>query len=511
MSARTSAWVSLRQSWRSLTSMRTALVLLFLLALGAVPGSLLPQEPLDPFAVERYRDAHRVAGRVYGALGLFDTFAAPWFVGLYVLICVSLVGCLTPRIRVHAKALRGRPPAPPRDLGRLPRSAELVTTAAPEDALKAVAARLRGRRWRVERREHADGSTSVAAEKGYVRETGNLVFHLCVLAIIGGVAVGSLLGYEGRAIVVEGTGFTNTAVAYDELVPGRLTGPEDLPAFTLTLDDFDADYLDNGQPTEFEASVRYADGLGEPTRRARLRVNHPLSVAGSRVYLLAHGYAPHIVVRDVRGAVIYDEVSPFLPRDGSFLSTGVIKVPDVGAGLPQIGVRAAFLPTVDVARDGRLYSRFPDAQAPALSYEAFAGDLGLDAGVPQNVYELDTSGLVRTGGGFLLPGETSGPLAGGATMTFVGFREWANIQVARDPGQRVVLLAAVLALTGLVTSLRVRRRRFWVRARAVGGGTVLAVGGLPRRDAPAFSAEFDSLVADLTAALPAPPDPKGTP
>ena len=44
-----SGW--LRWSWRQLTSMRTALILLFLLALASVPGSVLPQEGIDPAAV----------------------------------------------------------------------------------------------------------------------------------------------------------------------------------------------------------------------------------------------------------------------------------------------------------------------------------------------------------------------------------------------------------------------------------------------------------------------------
>lgn len=505
------ALVSLRQAWRRLTSMRTALLLLFLLAIAAVPGSLLPQRPLNPFAVDRFLARHRVVGPVYDRLGFFDTFGSPWFVTLYGLLVISLVGCLIPRIRLHARALRGRPPAPPRSFARLPQRAEILTTAGASDSVDVVAAMLRARRWRVERRQ-TGGEASASAEKGYARETGNLVFHVAVLAIIAGVAAGALFGYEGRAIVVEGTGFTNTAIAYDELEPGRLTRVDDLPPFTLELDDFDAEYTEGGVPTEFRADVRYAAGLDEPRRRATLRVNHPLTVAGSRVYLLAHGYAPRIVVRDRDGDVLYDEVTPFLPQDGSFLSTGVVKVPDVATGLPQIGVRAAFLPTVDVTRDGRLFSRFPDATAPALTYEAFAGDLGLDSGVPQNVYELDTARMVRTGGGLLLPGETSPPLAGGATMTFVGFREWANLQVARDPAQRPVLGAAVLALGGVITSLRVRRRRLWVRAGAAHGGTVVEVGGLPRREAAAFADEFADLLREIRTALPGsavvvPPEP----
>jgi cytochrome c biogenesis protein len=51
-----------RNAWRSLTSMGTALVLLFLLALGAIPGALLPQRSLNAGKVNDYLAAHPVIG-----------------------------------------------------------------------------------------------------------------------------------------------------------------------------------------------------------------------------------------------------------------------------------------------------------------------------------------------------------------------------------------------------------------------------------------------------------------
>ncbi|WP_430459209.1 cytochrome c biogenesis protein ResB, partial [Rhodococcus qingshengii] len=44
----------LRQNWRRLTSMSTALVLLFLLALAALPGAMLPQRNLNVQKVSQY-------------------------------------------------------------------------------------------------------------------------------------------------------------------------------------------------------------------------------------------------------------------------------------------------------------------------------------------------------------------------------------------------------------------------------------------------------------------------
>ena len=48
-----------RWTWRQLTSMRTALLLLFLLALAAIPGSVIPQENVDTVRVSRWQDQHQ--------------------------------------------------------------------------------------------------------------------------------------------------------------------------------------------------------------------------------------------------------------------------------------------------------------------------------------------------------------------------------------------------------------------------------------------------------------------
>ncbi|MGH3683322.1 MAG: cytochrome c biogenesis protein ResB, partial [Natronosporangium sp.] len=43
-----------RNGWRQLTSMRTALMLLFLLALASIPGSVLPQRSVSIEDVNAY-------------------------------------------------------------------------------------------------------------------------------------------------------------------------------------------------------------------------------------------------------------------------------------------------------------------------------------------------------------------------------------------------------------------------------------------------------------------------
>ena len=82
----------LRWGWRQLTSMRTALILLFLLAVASVPGSLLPQQGIDPAAVQQYYASHPGLAPWLARLSLFNVFAAPWFAAVYLLLFLSLAG-----------------------------------------------------------------------------------------------------------------------------------------------------------------------------------------------------------------------------------------------------------------------------------------------------------------------------------------------------------------------------------------------------------------------------------
>ena len=486
---------SLRRAWRTLVSMRTALLLLFLLALAAVPGSLLPQRSLNPSGVAGYYEDHPSLAPFLDKLYAFDVYASPWFGAIYLALMVSLVGCLTPRIRLHVRALRSKPPAPPRNLSRLPVSSSFVTSSPPDEVY--AAARRSLRRWRI--RSYDDG---LAAERGYARESGNLAFHLALLGLLAGIAMGAAWGYRGSVLIVEGDTFVNTPAAYDELHPGRLNGTDDLPPFEVAVEDFRAKFLPNGAPSSYEVDVRWRDDAAAPEKRRTVRVNEPLSVRGARVYLLDHGYALHFTARLPDGTVVYDQWQPFLPDRGAsnLVSDGVVKVADLGGGLPDVGLRGRFVPTF-ARRGTSVFSAAPEALIPAFVYEAYAGDLGLDDGAPQNVYFLDTTEMVRTGEGVVFLGETVARLPGGLTVQFDGVKDFAVLHVNHDPGKRVVLVAAIVALTGLIVSLRVRRRRFWVRATETEAGTLVEVGGLARQDPAGYEPEFERLASSLSKSL----------
>jgi len=475
-----------RWAWRQLTSMRTALVLLFLLALAAVPGSLVPQRSVDAARAAQFAAENPTLATWYDRLSLFSVYSSPWFAATYLLLFVSLVGCVLPRSRAHLAASLARPPKAPRNLGRLPVHATTTTNRTPEDAIADARSALKARRFRV---DVVDGALS--AEKGYLRETGNLVFHLSLVLLLVAVALGHLLGYKANVLVVEGSAFSNTVSAYDTWTPGPLADESSMAPFTVELDDLKVRYQESGQqrgaPRDFRATVRYTASPDAEEKSYVLRVNHPLKVDGVKVFLLGNGYAPVFTVRDKAGEVVSSGPVPFLPRDGNNTSTGVVKVPGTS---PQLGFEGVFLPTAVLDPQAGPISVYPDLRLPRAVLTAFTGDLGVDDGTPQSVYSLDKRGMTQvtgTNGRNLVqslgPGATM-TLPSGETLTFDGVRLWTSLQVSRDPGVTPALGAAVLALAGLMLSLFVRRRRVWVRATAGDDGrTLVEVAGLARTEA----------------------------
>jgi len=489
----------LRWGWRQLTSMRTALVLLFLLALASIPGSVLPQEGIDPAAVSQYYAAHPALAPLLARLSGFDVFGAPWFAAIYLLLFTSLAGCVLPRAYRMARSARQPPPKAPRHIGRLPQATSFAAPAAPDQALGSAAGFLTKRRFRVR-----TGEGWVSAEKGYLHEVGNLLFHVALLGLLASVALGGLFGYKANKLLVEHQTFANTPAGLDVFRPGRLVTATDLQPFSITLRSFSARYVETGpqrgQPLEYNARLSYSASYGGRLRSYDLQVNHPLNVDGVQVFLIGHGYAPEFKVTDGTGRVVFDQPVPFIPLEQSGLtSAGVIKVP--GASPRELGFAGVFLPTEVVTPAGTLASVFPAAWIPRVSLVSYAGNLGMNGGQPQSVYSLDTRHMhqLDVAPRPLAPGQSIVLPHGLGTLTFTGYVQWASLAITYDPGQMPALISALTALAGLILSFLVRRRRLFVRA--VAGdtcGAVVEFGGLTRSDAAGgFEAEFAELAGEI--------------
>ena len=482
-----------RNIWRQLTSMRTALILLFLLALASLPGALLPQWSLNSAKTAQYIIDHPTLGPLLDRFGFFEVFGSPWYAAIYLLLFISLIGCLLPRTWSSSASCGCR------RWRRRATSAGCRTTTrtevpgSPDEVADRIVAGLKG--WRIARRtepaapgEPRRRGVTISAEKGYLREVGNLVFHLSLLGLLVAIAVGKMVGYEGSVIVNAGSQFCSTSPAsYDNFRPGLLVDGTDMAPFCVDVEQFTASYTDAGQASGFVAQIRAQSGADAGTDRwtsGELQVNDPLRMDGERLYLLGHGFTPHFQVTYPDGTV-RDYSQPFAPEpnDPNFTSEGAVKVLDPPGATgdevrkQQLAIVGIFAPTA-LLHGAIMTSSFPSADNPGVAVDVYRGDLGMEGGRSQSVFAIDTSQvdkglLTKQARANLMLGESM-TLDDGTQITFTGYNEWVSLQTSYDPAQVWALVFAVTLLVGLMVSLVFKRRRVWFRLR-------LPVAGRPIR------------------------------
>ncbi|WP_457963426.1 cytochrome c biogenesis protein ResB [Arthrobacter sp. D1-29] len=498
----------LRWAWTQLTSMRTALFLLLLLAVAAVPGSLFPQRPANPSTVTEYIRNNPGYGKLLDTLQLYDVYSSAWFSAIYLLLFISLIGCVVPRAMAHYKAMRSQPPRTPKRLSRLPEYGTLVVPAAAglpaSDAIHSAAGLLKKRGYRVEVRDDDGARPSLGAERGFMKEVGNLLFHTSLIGVLVSVAVGGLFGYSGQRILVEGDTFVNTLVGYDQFTPGTNFQSSQLQPYSIQLDKFDITFDREskgkfGQPIDFSAAVTTKENPDAPARQETLKVNDPVTLGGTSIYLTGNGYAPLVTVRDGAGNVAFQGPVVGKLQGENYYSSVVIKVPD--AKPDQLGFQGFFLPTAFVTPEGVSFSGDPELFNPQLTLNSYYGDLGLDDGAPQNVFELDVGDLtplnarnLDAGGLTLTPGASLTLPDGKGSISFDGVKRYVGVDIHHNPGQLYALIFALLAVAGLVMSLYVNRRRVWIRTGThEDGRTMVEYGLLARGEDHRLAAESAAL------------------
>jgi cytochrome c biogenesis protein len=380
----------------------------------------------------------------------------------------------------------------------------------------------------------------VSAERGYLREAGNLVFHLALVGLLVAFAVGKLFGYEGQVIVLTGGHqFCNSGILnYDSFQAGALVDGTSLSPFCVKVNSFDADYLPNGQPVQYRSNIGYqvgddlAAGASGPWRPYLLEVNSPLRIVGDRIYLIGNGYAPTFTVTFPDGTARTQTIQWRTADPTTMLAEGATKfdrpglTDEAARRRNQIAVTGLLAPT---SSGGKVItSVYPALLRPEVAVDVLRGDLGLDDGRGQSIFEvpkqrLDSGAVKRVARQNLLPGQQL-RLDDGTTVRFDSVSKWVSLQISHDPTQDWVLVFAVLILLGLATSLTIKRRRFWVRIRTEpasdddraatgeatastdgrpaedadrGRRTVIELGGLARTDQAGYGEEFARMRADL--------------
>lgn len=498
---------AVKENWRRLRTMRTALWLLGVLAVESIVATIVPQEVNVPETVADWRSGEAGPGRTVSEgldlLGAYDVYASPLFLMTLLLLFTSLTACLVPRIRGWWRITRHSVPPLTRHLGDQDHVTTMATRLGPDEAQATVRGRLAEAGYRTRDGELVGRGTQVAGEKGVaLREGGSLLFHLSFYVLLVSIVLGQLLTFEGFVGVVEGETFTDTEIGYWIADPGRWFGPEDHSGFQVTNDEFRVEWFRDpefgGTPRVFEADLTITTADGE-TRTAMVKGNSPVVIDGFKVHLLGWGYAPRVVVRQGR-EVVYDGFLTTTVNEETGAFRGAVKAP---AADPDVGLDAFLVPYAPEGDDGQpVLTGAPWADAPLLVFRSFTGDLQLSAA--QNVNTLDTTLLEEGPRGGLRLGQVA-ELPGDVTVEFAELRRWTNFQVSRRPQVPGLLFGSALLLGGLVPALYAYRRRVWVGIeRAADGRTLVTVAGRAFQRPQAFEDEFAELAEDLRLALDAP-------
>ena len=449
----------LRRAWRGLLRMSTALWLLGSLAVVAAIATFVPQEPVTPATVARWRDDPEAgpgatATALLDATGMFDVFGAWWFNALLGLLLVSLSGCLALRLRRYVRSVR-RPPST-----RAPSAAESVripTRVPATVALDVAADVMRQRGFALVRT-----GPVVAGQRVGWREGGSLAFHCSVYLVLAGAVIGHTQGFTGQVDLAEGRAFSETRIAYDVAEPGRAFGLADHRGFRLRLDDFTLRTHPDGSPADYTATVSVGpEGAG---RTERLRINQPLRERGVLVHLMRYGVAPELVVRDADGREVFrDAVRLRGGGGGAWNGAAKVRLGDPRDGT-QLAVDVAVLPTGDGAGPTVVDPRAGTSAAlpadPLVVVDLYAGDLGLEVARPLGDARDTWQPGAITGRAQLREGDIAA-LGPAHTVELVRVGAWAGFQVSHAPGRLLLLAGAAVMMAGLAIALLAYDRRIW--------------------------------------------------
>lgn len=498
--------------WRSLRSMRTALILLLLLALASVIGSLIPQEMNSPARVAQFILDHPLLSLFYRKAGFFEVFGSWWFTLITTLLFISLFACLIPRTRATIRGARQRP-IQAREIDAFPLYREVRVEAAPGAVLASSRRVLSRRLFRT-----SAGESQIAAEKGTAREIGSLLFHWAFVLILLGVLIGKGTGYVGHATVIEGQTWVDARSNYfGQLRTGRFF-TENFSGIGIHLIDFQDPFRSSGIPMDFVSTVQLLDPSGAVAETTDIRVNHPAHFRGTDIFQYGFGWAPVVQIR--RGGQVIasgpvamgQDVPPegvpalALPWNGTEKLTSLS--PNIGVSLEFWPDSAAFLQVQATGQPVQMIT----LNAPIIRFSAYQGKI-FD---PATSTRLDTSGMTKVSSHLVGQGQTvdlrtgeplepdphTGKIDYGnrLTITFPGVRQYSVLQVSRDRGVSIVLLAAILLVLGLLPALYTARRKVWVRVQPAGTGSMVQVGGFSLQRKSQFEEEFARLVKALAEA-----------
>jgi cytochrome c biogenesis protein len=456
-------------------SVRFNIFLGCLIAIFSAVGTFLPQIPDAPEKVNAYQAAHPGASRALAAAGFFDLYHSWWFMGMLGLMAFDIVLCkLWNRPPDHG--IVALPPEMTREtelekhlarkeeaLRVKPFRASLRAPLAPGEASQKARRLLARELYHLRDESAGEAGSSFVATRHRFQRWGSYTAHIALVVILLGALMKGLWGFVEMVPVLE----------------GRSMPVRSKPGWEIFLDKFTIKYYDGTlEPKSYASVLRVQKGetvLGEKT----IGVNDPLDIDGVRFYQASWGAGGMFRTATLRLGEHELELPQRTPE----------RIPDT----PFTVAADLLLPDFRI-NDGRADSGSLDLKNPAVRVSFAIGPrkakpLWLFLNNPGLCYAEDEDGML------IRAPKPPFELAAVDPVLFSG------IQVAYDPGYKVVLAGSILWLLGMIGTFYLHRRRLWVVVEPDGDGARVSVGGWSSRGPEEFAREFEALMRGLRAAL----------
>lgn len=415
--------------WRLFTSVRFALILILIQAVGFFLGVVISQVPQEiAFNPQDYagwvesqaRPRYGVFTNLFFLLGLFDVFHAVWFRASLALLFVAIIICTTNRFpAIYQSTIKAKPTV---NEGFLRTSKHRAHFRLAGD-LESLVAALRQRRFAVTLTQGQD-RTHLYADKYAWAKYATFVSHLGLILFLTAGFLTNVFGYQRFLIIPDDHSQPIYPVFHAEQMQVLNEG-------------FTVEYYEDGRPKDYYSNlVIYKDG--KEAARGQIRVNQPMDFGDFRFHQNSFGPTVKVDIATTGGQRLFSE--------NMVLGQAFGNVPFDLVAIPTTEINAVVaLVEGNTTTDIRGGTFIRGGQEASLAVMGFSGNT---MGQPAFTMRLR-------------PGETQE--REGLRVTFQGTGFFSGVVARKDPGATFVWLGAALFVPAVWTTFWCARRRLWLQ------------------------------------------------
>lgn len=424
------------------SSVKLALITLFLLSFTSIVGTVIPQKESLDWYIHNYSET---TAKIFQVLSIPDMYNSWWFLGLLGILASNLIICSIDRFPGVWKQIKADNLAT--DLKRLQRMRLSATweskksEAALSNELSSV---LSQKGWKTTQRKR-DNALLLFAQKGAMTRTGVYFVHASILIIFIGAIIGEMFGFKGSIMLPE-TQATDSVYQFG-------TGDSIDLGFTVRCDRFDIEFYDSGMPKAYRSKLTVLEN-NKVILEKSIVVNDPLTYKGITFYQSSYqGYEDFLLtITNQKSGITETVTMPFQQQVS------------LGKHNSRIGIINADTMGQTVTRMKVWYK---DDQGPASTFWINAGDQ-VTIERPGSRYTISAKQMYATG-----------------------------LQVARDPGVYVVYLGCFMMILGLFVAFFMSHKRIWILLGTENGKRTVLLSGSANKNKFGFEKDFGIITDKL--------------